>query len=181
VEHQKETLDSCPICEGKTFVTVLQTKDYFLSAEEFDIQQCLNCNFHFTNPRPNKKAFGSYYKSENYISHSNKSRGAFASLYQYARKINLRSKYSILSRHIKTGKALDIGSGTGHFLQLLKTKGWETRGIEPDENAADFSRSSFNLIIDAESEITNYQKSSFDLISMWHVLEHVHDLNERLD
>ncbi len=180
MEHMKEIIEKCPVCEDENLLEHYQLKDYFLSQEKFTIQKCSACGFKLTNPRPTKESIVSYYKSEDYISHSNKSKGLFASLYKLARYINLSSKYSIISKNINIGKALDIGSGTGHFLNYLKNKQWEVQGIEPDKDASNFARENFNLQIDAESKISEFKDDSFDLITMWHVLEHVHDLNRRL-
>ncbi len=180
MEHKQEFILQCPVCNSKKLEDRLQLNDEFLSKKTFVIQKCGECGFLFTNPRPKKDQISAYYKSEDYISHSNKSNGLFASLYQLSRKINLSAKYSIISRHSKNGKALDIGSGTGHFLNYLQKKKWNVQGIEPDENAAKFARANFNLQIDSEKELSVLEKKSFDLISMWHVLEHVHDLNQRM-
>lgn len=180
MEHKAEHIKTCPICESENLVDHLKIKDYFLSQESFSIQKCQHCGFLLTNPRPAKENIGVYYKSENYISHSNKKQGLFAGLYQLARKRNLSSKYKIISKQAKTGRALDIGAGTGHFLNYLENKGWKAQGIEPDEEAASFARNNFNLQIDSEKKIAEFKNDSFDLITMWHVLEHVHNLNERM-
>lgn len=180
MEHHLEFLKKCPICETEDFQKHLELNDYFLSQEAFIIQKCVNCSLLFTNPRPAKERIGSYYLSENYISHSNSKKGFFASLYQFARKVNLASKYAIIKKHIKTGNALDIGSGTGHFLNYLNKKRWNIQGIEPNKDAADFARENFKLEINNESKLGEFENGFFDLVTMWHVLEHVHDLNERL-
>ncbi|MBN1651274.1 MAG: class I SAM-dependent methyltransferase [Bacteroidales bacterium] len=139
----------------------------------------MDCGFEFTNPRPSKRDIAAYYRSENYISHSNKSQGLFARLYQIARYFNLASKYAIIKKHSNVGKALDIGSGTGHFLNFLEKKNWRVQGIEPDNDAAEIARSKFGLSIGGEEELVNLAQKDFDLITLWHVLEHVHDLNKR--
>lgn len=180
MEHKQEHIENCPICASAKLQEHIQLKDYFLSQEMFSIQKCSSCGFKFTNPRPTKAAIGKYYLSENYISHSNKSKGLFAKFYQVARKINLSSKYSIISKYRDGGRALDIGSGTGHFLNYLQKKQWTVQGIEPDVEAAKFARMNFNLKIDPETKLAELNKESFDLITMWHVLEHVHDLNFRM-
>lgn len=180
MEQKLEKLQSCPICESINIQQKLKLKDYFLTNETFEIQECTQCGFNFTNPRPIKNAIGVYYKSDDYISHSNNSKGIFAGLYQMARKINLSSKYFIISKHSNIGTALDIGSGTGHFLNYLQNNHWKVQGIEPDFNAAQFAREKFSLIIDSENKLSELIDSSFDLITMWHVLEHVHNLNDRM-
>lgn len=180
MEQLQEKIEHCPICESENLKESFQLKDYFLSQEVFSIQKCSSCGFEFTNPRPAKNAIKKYYLSENYISHSNKSKGLFAKFYQLARKLNLSTKYSIITKYKKSGRALDIGSGTGHFLNYLQNKNWTVQGIEPDEAAADFARKEFDLKIESESRLKELEKDSFDLITMWHVLEHVHDLDQRM-
>jgi 2-polyprenyl-3-methyl-5-hydroxy-6-metoxy-1,4-benzoquinol methylase len=175
-----ENIQNCPICGGNKFALEFTTKDYFLSQESFSIEKCQTCGFQITNPRPAKEAISSYYKSEDYISHSNKSKGLFARLYQLARKVNLSSKYSIIGKHAHKGRLLDIGSGTGHFLNYFQKKQWPVQGIEPNEEAARFARENFGLKIDSEQNISKIPDHSFDVITMWHVLEHVHDLNQRM-
>ncbi len=175
-----EKIQICPICESRSFELELSTKDFFLSQETFNMQKCQACGFLITNPRPVKEHISSYYHSEDYISHSNKSKGLFAGLYQIARKLNLASKYSIITRHAQKGQLLDIGSGTGHFLDFLQKKQWKVQGIEPDEEAAQFARENFKLKIASEENISKLSSHSFDVITMWHVLEHVHDLNQRM-
>ncbi len=175
-----ENISICPICKSEKIKEHLKVKDYFLSQESFIIQKCETCGFQFTSPRPSKKAVSTYYKSENYISHSNKSKGMFAGLYQIARKINLESKYKIIKKHAVVGNVLDIGSGTGHFLNYLQNRQWKIQGIEPNEDAAKFARANFNLQVDSEQKLNELKNNSFDLITMWHVLEHVHDLNNRM-
>lgn len=180
MEHKTEIIKNCPVCGSEKLEEKLKVKDYFLTQEDFSVQECKACGFQITNPRPTKKTISGYYKSEDYISHSNKKQGLFASLYQIARKFNLSSKYKIISKHAKPGLALDIGSGTGHFLNYIENKGWKVQGIEPDEDAAKIATKNFNLKISSEKIIPELKNNSFDLISMWHVLEHVHNLNERL-
>jgi 2-polyprenyl-3-methyl-5-hydroxy-6-metoxy-1,4-benzoquinol methylase len=181
VEHKTEYIKTCPICESENLQEHLKINDYFLSKEIFTIQKCGQCGFKLTSPRPSKENIGSYYKSEDYISHSNKSQGIFAAVYQLARKLNLSSKYAIIAKHTKPGKALDIGTGTGHFLNYLQNKQWNVQGIEPNKVAAEFARTNFNLKIDSEKKLSELENGSFDLITMWHVLEHVHNLNERMN
>lgn len=181
MEHSQEILTKCPICESTSLQKEFEITDTFLSQEVFTINKCNNCGFLFTNPRPTKENIGKYYKSENYISHSNKKQGRFARAYQLVRKQNLKHKYRLLEKHTTGKKILDIGSGTGHFLAYLQSKNWNVTGIEPDAEAAEFSRKEFSLNVFPEAALDQFQEHSFDVITLWHVLEHVHNLNVRLE
>lgn len=181
MEHKLEYLKECPICGVDKLIPSHNLKDYFLSRESFIIDKCTSCGFLFTNPRPSKNQIDNYYQSENYISHSNKSKGLFAGLYQIARILNQTSKYSIIKKHTAVGNVLDIGCGTGHFLSYLKSKKWNVLGIEPNASAAEYARNNFGLSVFDENKLKDLENSKFNLITMWHVLEHVHNLNERLN
>jgi 2-polyprenyl-3-methyl-5-hydroxy-6-metoxy-1,4-benzoquinol methylase len=132
----------------------------------------------FTNPRPTSSEASKFYQSENYISHSNTQEGIINKLYHWVRKITLRQKTNWIESY-KTGnkKLLDIGCGNGHFLHASKERGWNVTGMELDPETA--KRASVLLDQSIHPSIKNIaEKESFDLISMWHVLEHVYELDE---
>lgn len=176
-----EKLEHCPICNTSQFSPFLACVDHTVSRETFQIVECNSCGFKFTNPRPEGSVLGNYYKSENYVSHSNTKKGFINSTYQSVRKYTLLKKLQLISKYFKTGKILDIGCGTGEFLNTCKSAKWETFGIEPDEDARKMAIQNFGLNVQAESELNNFPDASFDVISMWHVLEHVPKLNERIE
>lgn len=173
------TLTKCPICSHDKYAEQLVCKDHTVSKEDFKIVACENCDFHFTNPIPSIENLGSYYESDDYISHSNTSKDLISKLYQRVRKFTLNKKAKLVEREAAGEKALDIGCGTGDFLFELKKRNYETLGIEPSIVAREQARK-LGLQIEEESYLQRIEKNSFDLISMWHVLEHVYKLEDRI-
>jgi len=173
-----ETITRCPICEGELFSTVLQCKDFTQSQEDFQIQKCNRCNFHLTNPRPDRSSIGKYYLSEDYISHTGTSRSIFDFIYLKARETALNWKKEIISKKKYPGTLLDFGSGTGEFLQSMSKAGWNVSGVEPSELA----RNKANQLLQATkvTETLHLASSSQDVITLWHVLEHLHDINSTM-
>ncbi len=182
-----KTLDKCPVCAESSFDPFLTCKDYTSSGKVFDIVKCQSCGFTFTNPRPEVKDLWQYYKSEEYISHTDSNKGSLNRLYQLVRKYTLLKKLQLVVKLIgRPGlkhplTLLDIGCGTGAFLAVCKNAGFSCTGIEPDPDARNLAiKNSWSNVMD-ETELGNLQPGSFNLISLWHVLEHVPDLNQRIE
>jgi len=176
-----EVLKNCPICGLQKFDPFISGKDFFLTGESFSIVKCRDCGFRFTNPRPKAEDLGKYYESSDYISHSDSRKGLFASVYQVVRKYTLSRKLSLISKFQPKGKILDIGCATGQFLNHMDENGWKATGIEPDEKTRSRAISEYGLDVFPEEQLNILDKYSFDVITMWHVLEHVSDLNNRME
>jgi len=176
-----EVINLCPVCAFGKFQTYLVCKDYTVSGEFFSIMSCLNCSFKFTNPRPDEDEIGKYYESSDYISHSNSSKGIINKTYQLVRKYAIEGKVKMLENlKPKKKSILDIGSGTGEFLSALKKSGWITKGLEPNAKAREMAVKKYSLEINDTNEIKAESDRSWDVITMWHVLEHVHRLDEMI-
>ena len=176
-----EQIHTCAICGKNSFSVYLESSDYFLSKEKFTIVTCDNCEFLFLNPRPDAVEISNYYKSEEYISHSNTKRGVINKVYHIVRKRNHKNKYNLIQTLKRKGTLLDIGCATGEFLNYCKNNGWKVMGIEPDEDAQKFAKTQYNLDVFPESLLNDAPANKFDVISMWHVLEHVHLLEPRIE
>ncbi len=176
-----EQLKTCPACNHDRIEKVNTIRDHFLSKTDFDIWKCNNCLLLFTNPRPFPEDLQAYYQSDEYLSHDASDKGLVARAYKSIRNIALDQKYRLIGQYKKEGKILDVGCGTGEFLHHMKKKGWETTGIEPAKQARDFAGSTYALDVYPEENLDTFPRSSFDVISLWHVLEHVSDLNGRID
>ena len=173
-------LDKCPICEGVNFTAKITCNDHTTSKENFNIVSCETCNFAFTNPRPIDGKLWDYYKSDMYISHTNNSKGLFNWMYQNVRNYSIRAKVALLKSVKQNGSHLDIGCGTGEFLNACKNSGYNTEGIEPSRLARKQAIENYDLSVSKNADLSQYPNSEFDSISMWHVLEHVPNLNETI-
>lgn len=174
-----QELHSCPICSGTTLQHAMQIKDHSVSHETFQVQRCSNCSFLFTNPRPGLSEIGPYYQSDEYISHTNSNKGLFNTMYQWARKRAIRSKLNLLN-HVAEGPKtlLDYGCGTGEFLAAAVQSGWVGAGLEPDAGAREQARQNHQLNVEDPVELNRLPDGQFGAITLWHVLEHVHDLQQ---
>jgi 2-polyprenyl-3-methyl-5-hydroxy-6-metoxy-1,4-benzoquinol methylase len=175
-----EKVSICPVCESDQIVISSEIKDHFLSGEIFQLTQCSKCGFLFTNPRPEKSRLGKYYQSEDYFSHSKKKKGLITFLYDTIKNYSLKKKFHLINQYKNNGTILDIGCATGEFLHYFKTRGWITFGIEPAEDPRKYAIENYYLDVRPEEAIGEFEEKSFDVISMWHVLEHVPDLKDRI-
>ena len=172
-----KALSPCPICSKNAHFLVKST-DFTLSKQEFEIFLCDNCQTAFTKNPPTADQIGQYYQSEDYISHSNTQKGFINKLYHFARKMMLASKRNLVEKlnGQKPKTILDIGCGTGYFLDQLQQNSWQTLGIEADEKTRRFAQQNFKLkVLNGEDFWQISQK--FQVISLWHVLEHLYDLD----
>ena len=144
------------------------------------IVECLHCTLRFTQDVPDQEHIGSYYKSEDYISHTNTSKGLVNNLYQKVRNVTMRQKTAIIKKHtgLNRGALLDVGCGTGSFLSAIKQQGWRISGLEPDADARKLAKELHGFKVLPSHELFNLTKGVYDAITLWHVLEHVHQLHE---
>ena len=173
-------LDSCPICLSSDLQKKFNCTDHSTSKEKFTIVSCETCDFKFTNPRPKDKSLGSYYKSDKYISHTNNKKGLFNWMYHTVRKYSITTKLNLLKKISKNKNHLDIGCGTGEFLNACKNSDFKTEGIEPSKLAREQAINNYNLSVTHNTELDQFKSSQFDTISMWHVLEHIPELNKTI-
>lgn len=172
-------LSACPCCTSKDLIRVLSAKDHAISHEVFDIWHCNACSGRFTQAVPGKDEIGKYYQSENYISHSDTKKGFINSVYHYVRKRTLSGKKKLVNKYtrLSQGNILDVGAGTGAFLDTMSLSGWRVTGVEPDLSARQKAKALYELKLQPAEDLFTLPPQSFDAITMWHVLEHVHDLH----
>jgi 2-polyprenyl-3-methyl-5-hydroxy-6-metoxy-1,4-benzoquinol methylase len=171
---------NCPICNESKNEVYLNCKDHTVSGLSFTIVKCSSCGFKYTCPVPPESEIGKYYKAESYISHTDTKKGFINKLYHFVRNITLKKKLQLLDELSEKGKILDVGCGTGHFLKECKNNGWKVEGTEPDPDARKIAENLTGSEI-SETVFTKGDFKSYNIISLWHVLEHVHRLNESLE
>jgi 2-polyprenyl-3-methyl-5-hydroxy-6-metoxy-1,4-benzoquinol methylase len=168
----------CPVCHSTNLKNVLTVKDYTVSGETFPIAECGQCSLRFTQDVPGATDIAPYYKSEDYISHTNTSKGLVNRVYKFVRKNTMVRKRRWIEKYttLRKGKMLDLGSGVGTFVHEMKERGWEVTGLEPDVDARKAAEQLYDFKLADITQFYQLPKSSFDAITLWHVLEHVHDL-----
>jgi SAM-dependent methyltransferase len=175
-------IDNCPVC-GKTKKELAYTcVDHYATQETFDIFQCEACKFLFTQDFPADHEIGRYYDTKDYISHSNTDKGLVNKVYHRVRKRMMKKKAEIVKAHTRSSSAwlLDIGCGIGYFLSEMSIHGWSVRGIEKNKEARDFAHRNFAVTSYAPEKMAEFEELSFGVITLWHSLEHLENLNETL-
>jgi SAM-dependent methyltransferase len=173
-----ESIDHCPVCNNSHTYFALKVKDHSVSGEYFDVYECSRCSLRFTHHAPPGDRIGIYYESEDYISHSNTRRGFVNTLYHAVRRHTLSVKFRQIEKFtgLNMGHHLDIGAGTGAFVQYMNEHGWKSQGIEPDVKARELAMTHHKTRLLPAEMFETMLPETFDAVSMWHVLEHVHEL-----
>ncbi len=168
---------ACPACGSKEISYKLKTVDYSISKEDFELWNCGQCTFLFTQNVPSQKNIAPYYKSEEYISHSDTKKGIVNNLYHRVRTIMLQRKFKLVNSFAQQGTLLDYGCGTGYFPAFVKSKGKSVKAIEIDADARAYAKSKWDLTVEEPSALYDgtFSEESFAVISLWHVLEHLYD------
>lgn len=169
-------MKNCPACGQSSFELLVESKDFCVSQEKFDVSRCTSCGFAYTVNAPSQENIGKYYKHEDYVSHTDTNEGLFFRVYHRVREYMLGRKKNYLTNHSPIKRVLDIGAGTGYFVNHLRTHGIHVVGFEPDADARQQAKKNFNLDLAEDLDVVIQEADRFDAISMWHVLEHVHDL-----
>ncbi len=173
-----ERLAKCPLCKSGLFLNALEVTDHAVSKEVFIICKCTNCEVLFTSPRPKASSIGRYYDFPEYYSHDDSRKSFTQVIYQYVRGLAIGKKVKMIDSLVKKkGNLLDYGCGTGEFLWHAKQNGWNVSGVEPNEKARVLaSKKMENNIVASLDDL--HEAHSYDVITLFHVLEHVHKLRK---
>ena len=170
----------CPLCSSSDIHPALTFVDYTVSQQPFAVLHCNACTARFTQDIPSQTEIGVYYQADSYVSHTDTHKGLVNRLYHLVRSRTLQTKKNWVSKHTgrRTGHLLDIGSGTGAFLNCMQTAQWQCTGLEPDESARKIASTRYGIEAKLPEQLFQLAPQSFDAITMWHVLEHVHTLHD---
>lgn len=176
----KITITTCPLCGGTRLEPALTCVDHCASGEAFHLCRCHDCGFLFTQDFPAADEIGRYYETPAYVSHSDTRKGLVNKLYHSVRSHMLKRKARLVAReaHRDTGRLLDIGTGTGYFPALMLRRGWQVDAVEKNDGARRFAKEHFGLDVLPEQALQTLDAESYDVITLWHVMEHIEPLNE---
>ncbi len=179
----EEALPPCPACKSQSWRKAGQAKDYSVSGEWFELRECNTCGLRMTYPHPDESEIGRYYASLEYISHSDTRKGLTNKLYHAARQYMLSKKFNWVCQASgrNQGTLLDVGAGTGHFAHYMQAHGWNVVALEPDSSARKVALDKLEMKIEPLEILAIQQPHSYDVITLWHVMEHVYDLNGYMD
>lgn len=180
MEHLSEQVHQCPACGNESKRHFLTCNDHTVSHTPFHIVECTSCGMRFTDPRPTEHTIGPYYASAEYVSHNDTSEGLLFQIYQKVKRFTLRSKAGLVSRYSNGKVMLDYGAGTGDFAGNLLPSGIQVMAFEPDASARDRISHKYPDI-DLREDLSTVKDASVAVVTLWHVLEHVHRLEVTLD
>jgi 2-polyprenyl-3-methyl-5-hydroxy-6-metoxy-1,4-benzoquinol methylase len=167
---------TCNLCGADRALPFATTRDrqHWLPGV-FRLVQCQSCGLIYLNPRPAGAALAAYYPDDYslYIDPAVREPSPIARLNQ---RYAMNKRAALIERYAVRGRVLDIGCASGLFLDAMRSRGWETHGVELVEHAAALARERLGLDVRTGAlRETGYSAAWFDAVTMWDVLEHVPD------
>lgn len=174
------TIYTCPLCGSAHLERKLTCVDHYASGEMFHLCCCKECGFLFTQDFPVEAEIGRYYEVPEYISHTDTKKGVMNRLYHMVRNYMLKRKARLVEAQarIGNGRLLDIGTGTAYFPHTMQMRGWQVEAIEKSAQARAFAKEHFHLEVMPNEMLAELPSKSYDVITLWHVMEHLEHLNE---
>ena len=174
-----ERLNKCPLCKSGLFLNKQEIKDHAVSKESFILCKCSKCSLLFTNPRPDAESIAPYYDFPEYFSHEDNAKNLTQLIYQKVRNYSVKKKVKLISVLHEKGRILDYGCGTGALLHEAKNQGWKVSGIEPNSKAR--TQANLKLKGKVKETLDDLPKNkNYDVITLFHVLEHIHDMRKTI-
>ena len=170
-------IDTCPICSSDKLIPHMQVTDIPYSGETYAVEICQDCSFAFTQDAPTEENMGKYYNFDNYMSHADATESVVDKLYHKVRDWMFVRKEKWIKGHINGKSILDLGAGTGYFVNYMQTQGYEITGVEPEPGARKTAAEKLGIELQSMEAIEEFEAGTFDAITMWHVLEHIHEID----
>lgn len=176
-------LTACPVCNSEQIQLWNNVVDHSVTGEQFPVYECRHCSARFTQNPPCTTAMHRYYQAQHYVSHNETREGLINFLFHRVRSITLRQKRKLVQRYTRkqAGMHLDYGAGTGAFVHHMEVAGWNSIGMEPDAGARNTALRLYNVSVYDANEDAIILPGTYNAITLWHVLEHVHALHETLE
>ena len=174
---------NCNLCGANDSELVLEGRDRLYGIEgTFPLVRCRHCGLIYLNPRPGPDDMARYYPSD-YIAYYNAIEDEPSFLRRLDRRYGLHKRCrEVIRRAGGPGRLLDVGCATGVFLEGMRQRGWTVAGVELNAEAARYARERSGLeVFVGELEEAGYPDASFDVVTLWDVLEHVRDPRETLE
>lgn len=174
------TYTNCPVCNSTAIKQFSTVKDFNVTGEDFEIYECTMCTLRFTQNIPGPEDMGPYYSSADYVSHSDTKKGFINRAYHWVRNYTIKAKRKLIEKTTRksSGTLLDIGAGTGSFVAAMQDAGWQVLGMEPDDSARAKALEKHSIILQNPTFLFELEDKRFDVITLWHVLEHIHRLQD---
>ncbi len=174
---------NCPVCKNDKLSHFLDCTDHYATQEEYALYKCDHCGFIFTQDHPEESEMGRYYDVASYVSHSDTKKGIVNRIYHEARRWMLKQKHKMVVEQSgkDKGSILDIGCGTGYFLEVMQSNGWDVNGVEISPSARASAQERLGKPLTSNMFDLDNDDKTYDVISLWHVMEHLHDLDRTFD
>jgi 2-polyprenyl-3-methyl-5-hydroxy-6-metoxy-1,4-benzoquinol methylase len=165
-----EVITDCLICESSQNMPYLKVPNRFQLDQIFNLVRCKSCGFVYLSPRPDEQEMIHFYEDEDYQPHQETAKSLSEKVYQKVRIWNNKYKRTLIEKYISQGAILDYGCGTGEFLLEMQNAGWKTYGYEPAEKAVQVARQYEIKMLESLEQL----ETPVQVITLWHVLEHIH-------
>jgi len=159
----------------------MKVTDIPYSGETYEVQICQACTFAMTQDAPSEEDMGKYYNFDNYMSHADAAESMVDKLYHQVRDWMFVKKEKWIKNHTSGSRLLDLGAGTGYFVKYMQSKGYSITGVEPEPGARKTAKEKLDIELQSMEAMSQFEEGSFDAITMWHVLEHIHEIDVYFD